>query len=655
MIHLNIKLIINMKRSIYLVAAVLFLAAGFLSSCGDDEKEKHETIAVKSITFSLSSVDLPLGNEDKVFTVALNYALEPVRSNNIESITWNSSNEGVATVSATGLVTSLELGETVIKVTVKTTDGKTLFDNCTVTVVPPPVEIEKIEFDSEGQILAPASSVNLSSKVIITPETASNKSLIWESNKEKIATVNNDGLVTAAADTFGLVVISATTVDGGLKARYTLDVRVVVTGVELVAPSNLVFQAGVDVQLEAKVLPATATNTNVFWESSNTTVATIDGKGKVSTKGIGKTTITLTTEEGEFEATCEIEVIPTAVTGVEFDSNEKLEMKVADEVTLKVNILPNTATNQKLLWESSDTSVATVDENGKVTAKDAGTATITVTTDEGGFKDTRDIEASRIPVTGMYLGNDITANAIRIVYEGINSVFNLTAVVEPSNATIKTIDWVSSDENVAVMDETGKLTFKGPGTVTITATTVEGGFTSSLALNINHFYSWLPRTNWSIYGWTSAYDDNRDGGPGWSSQAPYDGGARITSIVTDNDGQFWHASWSDPSTNYPHWFIVDLGESKEFDAVMLRRRSDNSGTSNGYFVYTSNSLSSPPVDTDWTYRGDYTFNRESNSRQVMPLEDGAVNARYIKLYFDPKHRGGSNYAMFSQFGLYLKK
>jgi len=645
-----------MKKSIFLVAAVVFLAAGFISSCGDDVKDKDTIVVLKNVKFNSSALNLSLGDEDLIFTVALTYTLVPEKATNIESISWSSNATGIATVSQSGLVTSLDLGEAIITVTVKTSDGNTFSDKCTVNVVPKPIGVENVEFEKEGQVLAPGSSVKL--QPIITPEDAANKSLIWVSNKEKIASVNQEGVVTAA-DTIGVAVITVTTVEGGFKARYNIDVRVVVTSVKLTESGKIVCEVGAEKELEANVLPANATNQNVAWTSSNTSVATVDSKGKVSARGVGTAIITVTTEEGDFEDTREIEVLTTSVTGVKFDDNAKLELKVADEVTLKANVLPNTATNQKVTWESSNTSVATVDDNGKVSAKDVGTTFITVTTDDGSFQDKREIEVSRIAVTGVYLGNDITGSAVRMVYEGINNVFNLTANIVPSDATIKSVTWESSDKNVAVVDESGKLTFKGPGSVTITATTTEGGFSSSLALNINNYYSWLDRSEWSFPGYNV---DSQDAQTGYSSQATNEGGdpnGRVVAMLDGNDGTFWHARWGSPSADYPHWFIVDLGEETDFSAVMMRRRTDNGGSARGYMVFSSNVMTSPLNNNNWkdswTDRGEYSFDPGSNNKQVKDLDDGVINARYILIYFDAKFRGSGQYVMLSEFGLFKKE
>ncbi|GHV67934.1 hypothetical protein FACS1894199_14350 [Bacteroidia bacterium] len=136
--------------------------------------------------------------------------------------------------------------------------------------------------------------------------------------------------------------------------------------------------------LTATVLPATATNQNVSWGSSDATVASVDSTGKVTAKAAGTATITVTTADGSKTATCTVTVsaASVAVTGVTISPTT---LSLAPNATQKLTaiIAPTNATNKDVTWTSSNTSVATVATDGRVTAKAVGTATITVTTDDG--------------------------------------------------------------------------------------------------------------------------------------------------------------------------------------------------------------------------------------------------------------------------------
>lgn len=136
--------------------------------------------------------------------------------------------------------------------------------------------------------------------------------------------------------------------------------------------------------LTATVTPSNATDKTVTWSSSKTTVATVSSSGVVTAKAVGTATITVTTNDGAKTATCAVTVKAATVfvTGVSLNKSS-LSMTVGDTETLTATVTPSNATDKSVTWASSKTSVATVSSNGVVTAKSAGTATITVKTTDG--------------------------------------------------------------------------------------------------------------------------------------------------------------------------------------------------------------------------------------------------------------------------------
>ena len=156
-----------------------------------------------------------------------------------------------------------------------------------------------------------------------------------------------------------------------------------VTNVSL-SQTELSLTEGNTAQLTATVKPDNATNKNVTWNSDDTGVATVDATGKVTAVSAGTATITVTTVDQSKTATCEVTVAAATVpvSGVSLNK-DSLALGVGDTETLTATVAPDNATNKAVTWTSSDTSVATVDAAGKVTAVGAGTATITVTTQDG--------------------------------------------------------------------------------------------------------------------------------------------------------------------------------------------------------------------------------------------------------------------------------
>ena len=139
------------------------------------------------------------------------------------------------------------------------------------------------------------------------------------------------------------------------------------------------------VTLIATINPSNASNRNVFWTSSDQSVATVDNAGRVTALKAGSATITVTPEDGGKTATCSITVREKLypVTGVTLDKTS-VELTEGDVTILTATVNPSNASNRNVYWTSSDQSVATVDNAGQVTALKAGSATITVTTEDGG-------------------------------------------------------------------------------------------------------------------------------------------------------------------------------------------------------------------------------------------------------------------------------
>ena len=238
-----------------------------------------------------------------------------------------------------------------------------------------------------------------------------------------------------------------------------------VTGVTLNKTSTSIQVGGTET-LTATVSPKDAANKKVTWKSSNAAIASVDANGKVTGVKAGEATITVTTEDGGKTATCKVTVSDKEikVTGVKLNKSET-SLLVGGNETLTATVLPEGATNQNVTWKSDKPEIATVDANGKVTAVKVGEATITVTTEDGGKTATCKVTVK------PNLVSEITLAALAI-YVGESKA--VTATVKPDDATNKALTWTSSDETVATVDATGKVTGKKIGTATITATAQDG-------------------------------------------------------------------------------------------------------------------------------------------------------------------------------------
>ena len=157
----------------------------------------------------------------------------------------------------------------------------------------------------------------------------------------------------------------------------------------------------------------------------------------------------------------------SAATAIELD-NVAAEMFVGEVMQLNATVLPGDATNRVVAWGSSNPAVATVSNEGLVTALTEGTAIITaMTTDGSNLSASCVVTVSSLPVSSITL-NKTSATLIE------NNTTQLIATVLPDNATYKQVSWRSSNSSVATVDNNGLVTAMAPGTASITATTTDG-------------------------------------------------------------------------------------------------------------------------------------------------------------------------------------
>jgi alpha-tubulin suppressor-like RCC1 family protein/subtilisin family serine protease len=221
-------------------------------------------------------------------------------------------------------------------------------------------------------------------KATITPAKAMNKTVTWSTSDPSIATVDQNGYVTPVSK--GKAIITAKTEDGGFATSCEVNVIDIVptTGVSM-NETEIQLSKGEQQTLVATVLPENSTNKKVKWSSSNESVAIVNQNGTITALDNGTTTITVTTENGGYQATAEVSVI-VPVNGISIDK-QFLRMVVGGSPTvLKATISPETATNKNVTWSSSNTSVVTVDNNGIVTPVASGTAMVIAKSENGDYE-----------------------------------------------------------------------------------------------------------------------------------------------------------------------------------------------------------------------------------------------------------------------------
>ena len=335
----------------------------------------------------------------------------------------------------------------------------------TVEVQLGPIEVTGVSLNKDTTSIPAESTETLVATVL--PENATDKSVIWSTSNPDVATVSNNGVVTAVAP--GTAAISVTTTDGGFVESCTVTVTAVyhVTSVSL-NTNQLNLNTNCNAILTGTISPSNATNKNVVWSSNNEGVATVF-EGSVHAVAPGTATITVTTVDGGHTASCIVTVTDVAVSSVTLNK-PSTQITKGDTETLTATVLPENATNKGISWTSSNTSVATV-ANGTVTAVGAGSAVITATSAaDSSKKATCTVTVTTIAVTGVTLNKSSTS----IIRGGSET---LTATVVPSNATNKNVTWSTNNSDVATVSN-GVVTAKATGAARITVTTEDGGKTA---------------------------------------------------------------------------------------------------------------------------------------------------------------------------------
>lgn len=314
--------------------------------------------------------------------------------------------------------------------------------------------------------LSPASSqIKIGETVTLTasvsPENASDKSIIWSSSDALTASVEN-GIVTGKA--IGNCVITATATNG-VSASSTITVLPVECESVTLNKTSYQGRKGETLQLNATVLPANTTDKTLTWTSSNVNIATVNNLGLVELKGIGEAVITVAC--GDKKATCSVTVSAPLPESVSI-SPASVTLAPNESTTFTVSFTPQDAETSSLTWTSNNANVATVNSAGKVTAIAQGNAVIMVTTAEG--------KTATCSVSVIIPVIEVTEVKVTPATGNVNvgSTIQLSATVSPENATDKTLTWKSSDTSIATVDNKGLVTGVKAGKATISATAVNG-------------------------------------------------------------------------------------------------------------------------------------------------------------------------------------
>lgn len=376
-----------------------------------------------------------------------------------KKINWFSTNENIATVDQYGVVTIKASGEvSIVATSVDNPNAKAI---CNITIHTPVMSLQLEQNELEMRV---GNSATLS--YILLPQNASNKSVVWASTNPSIADVDANGKVTAKG--VGNAVIILRSLDHGLTAYCTVKVTGSGSGSSTEDAGfkfdveTLQLDTGDEYEIKVTFKDKGMTVTDLRWESSDTKVATVNHYGKIKAKTPGIVTISARNEAGD-KVSLKLTVIEP-IEEILLNFTEK-EVRVNNKFRLIASVSPSNATNQKIIWKSSDTKIATVNKNGTV----------------------QGIAPGRVEITASVEGEKVTAKCIVTVTEDATGIelnhisyrlgkgdkVTLKAKVLPEFAS-QSVKWVSNNPAVATVNSKGKVEGISYGFATITAITKDG-------------------------------------------------------------------------------------------------------------------------------------------------------------------------------------
>lgn len=434
-------------------------------------------VPVESINLNYTSKKLNLDKEEDN-KVELEYNLAPSNTSQTD-VVWSSSNEAVAEVK-NGVVAGKSVGRA--DITIASKDNPNVKKTCVVYVSK---ELDK------SKVTAVRNDKNIN---VNWTKVAHASSYVLSRYNKSTGIVNDiyEGTDTAFEDkdlTSGKYVYTVKAIvdendaDANLYSNSVSEeseaviIPESVTGIEVANDyQHMGLFVGGSGKIRYSVLPSNATNTNVTFKSLNEKVAIVDANGVVTGVSEGNADIVITTEEGGFEAKCTVRVDGIYARGIERVGDKTVTMGLNQTRQLQVKITPSDTTNKNVQWTSSNNSVATVDSNGVVISKNSGSTIITATT-HNGLKTEFFIEVET-PVTNITLNsNEINLNP--------GGTFKLDATVNPSNASNKNIKWISANESIATVDQSGNVTADVAGTTYISAVSADGKVIATCTVNVS--------------------------------------------------------------------------------------------------------------------------------------------------------------------------
>lgn len=441
-------------------------------TCWAEDIGKHNPIqCIVTVTKEvIPATGFEISPESKTVMVGYSFNIVPQftpENTSDQTVVYKSMNENIAKVDENGKVTGVKAGMTVITCTPVQNVGDIEPRSCTVTVVP----AVKLTLSPSSREIAKGKSFTI--KKIVSPSTASTKST-WKSSNNKIATVNANGKVTGKK--LGSCVITCTLTNYGVSATCRVTVAKLRTTLKL-NKSSIRMNIGSTYRLKKTVWTNNSKNPSVKFTSKNKKIASVGKKsGKIKARKLGSTIITAkTTDKIKATAKCRVTVI-RRVKSLSLNKTYAI-CYIGRTTKLKASVKPKNATIKKLSWSSSNSKIARVTGNGKITGISEGEVYITVKTTDGSNKRAKCFVKvmEQVPATDILVAqSDLTMK------KGDSTKLSYTVLPSENSDSFK---FASDNKRVAKVTKKGKVKAVGTGNANITITS-SSGVTATVTVNV---------------------------------------------------------------------------------------------------------------------------------------------------------------------------
>lgn len=321
-----------------------------------------------------------------------------------------------------------------------------------------PKILTSISFAEGSLSLEPGQSIDIPFTYV--PAELPKPAVDWKSSNPEIVTIKN-GKAVAVKE--GKAIITVTAQNSSISQKIIVNVSPVQVSTIAFEPNASKAIIGSTLQLNVKVYPENAGNKNVKWSSNNHNIATVDSKGLVTTYIEGQVEITAISENGNKSAVYKLDVSLVPISKIQ-TSIFQASLFQGDSKQVTTQVFPVNAENPKLIWESADPTIATVDQNGQITAVSTGTVQISVKSESNPeVKTTIIVQVYNSP--NELIESKITEKNYTNTNGYITGTLSLNLALKNFPLEIRTMD-------VSFIDRNGK-TLRGPNTINLTNTTPE--------------------------------------------------------------------------------------------------------------------------------------------------------------------------------------